>query len=403
MPAQPSSAQICADLHNAIIRQLPGPVRGIRRNYISILQAQQPALYSTLEGSQFLEFLSLIDNYDGTNNRAYLTPKVLKPEPAWFLSYREFDVGDHYPEHILLYPDAESGNNGGIIYDLATDLATWAFFPHWPRADEWGPLADILSKWLESWEVGRFYFDEETQGLATRPWVPRDVEEALKSWTALTNTIAARLPPDNEHAMDSPVQSLEPILQQSQLESANFHPFATAFLSRAALPLPRIKFIAPSTTMWTPTSFRADIEGEPSSSQRRRYVSRRGFTVEESPALLFPALRSLEGPAIRVPLPAPAEMQSVIRGFEQDWGFGKFTLDRRAGVYLYPDPLVGAGDAVVVLEESGLCDWGERRGRCTWGQGHNGVKLAEMLDKWRELIEGGVWQIGEFGVVGDWR
>ena len=403
MTAQPSCARICADLHNAIVRQLARPEYGTRRDYISILETQQPALYSTLQGTQLLEFLSLIDNYDGPNNSAYLTPKVRKPEPACFLWYREFDVGDHYPEHILLYPDAESGNNGGIIYDLATDLATWAYFPPWPREDEWSPLAEILSKWLESCDVGRFYVDEASRYPDIRPWVPRDVEAALESWTALTNAIAVRLPLDNEDATDNPVQNPEPILQQSQLQSGNFHSFATAFLSRAVLPLPRIKFIAPSTTVWTQTSFRTDVEGEPASSRRRQYLSRRRFTVEESPALLFPALRSPEGPTIRVPLPAPTKMQGIIGDFEQDWGFGKFTLDRRAGVYLYPDPYVGAGDAVVVLEESGLCDWGERHGRCTWGQGHNGVQLAEMLDKWRELVESGVWQIGEMGVVGNWR
>ena len=403
MTVQPSSARVCADLHNTIVRHFLGPERETRRDYVSILQTQQPALYSTLQGTRLLEFLSLIDNYDAANNRASLTPHVHKPEPECFLNYREFDVGDNYPEHILLYPDANSGNEGGIIYDLATDLATWAFFPPWPRADEWSPLAEILSKWLESWEVGRFYFNEEIQDLAVRPWVPRDVEEALKSWNALTDAIAARLPPNDENTTNPPAQNPESILRQSQLDGAKFHTFATAFLSRAVLPFPRITFIALSITIWTPATFRADIEGEPSSSRRRQYLSRRRFTVEESPALLFPALRFPEGPAIRVPLPAPAETQGDMIGFEQDWGFGKFTLDRRVGVYLYPDLAVGAADAVVVLEESGLRDWGERQGRCTWGLGHNGLKLAEMLDKWRELIESGIWQIGEMGVIGDWR
>ena len=61
-------------------------------------------------------------------------------------------------------------------------------------------------------------------------------------------------------------------------------------------------------------------------------------------------------------MPAPADQD-----FEQEWGFRKFTLDRRAGVYLYPNLVNGAGDTVVVLEESKLCDWGQRRGRCTVG------------------------------------
>ena len=111
MTIQQSSAQICADLHNAIVQHLTRPERGTRKDHVSILQTQHPALYSTLQGSQLLEFLSLIDNYDGTNNMNCLTPHVRKPDPSFFLLYRAFEVGDEYPEHILLYPDANSTNN----------------------------------------------------------------------------------------------------------------------------------------------------------------------------------------------------------------------------------------------------------------------------------------------------
>ena len=176
------------------------------------------------------------------------------------------------------------------------------------------PLAEIPSKWLESCEVGRFYVLEGSQYPDIRPWVPSDVEAALESWTALTNAIAVRLRPDNENATDFPKWNPKPILQQSQLERVNLHSFAKTFLSRAALPSPRIKFIAPSTSMWTPVSFRADVEGEPPSSGRRQYLTRYSLVTVDGPALLFPALHSPEGPAIRVPLPAPADQDFERRG-----------------------------------------------------------------------------------------
>ncbi|KAL8951479.1 MAG: hypothetical protein Q9222_002556, partial [Ikaeria aurantiellina] len=283
MTTQLSSAQSCADLHNSLVRRIPGPELTTRRDIVDILEAQQPALYTSLQNTQLLDFLSLSDNYDGANNDPHFTPQVLKPDPTRFLAYREYDVDSKYPEHILLYPDAESSNNGGIIYNPATNLATWAFFPPWPTADEWSPLSEILQTWLDKWETGEFHFDDEIQSLAVRSWVEKDVEDALNAWKALITAIAARLP-STGNADAEPDR--EPILQPQQLERAHFHPFATAFLSRAPLPPPRILWIAPGITIWTPSSFLRSVEGESPTSSRRQYIARRRFSVEEIPVLL---------------------------------------------------------------------------------------------------------------------
>ncbi|KAL8736925.1 MAG: hypothetical protein Q9181_002190 [Wetmoreana brouardii] len=344
MTTQSPSAQTCADLHNSLIRRIAGSKPETKQDLVSILQAQQAALYSKLQGTQLLEFLSLIGNYDSTNNDTHFTPQVLKPDPRQFLFYGGFDVGEQYPEHIHLYPDAESSNNGGIIYDPATDLATWAFFPPWPEPDDWITLSEILNEWLQSWDTCKFFMDEGMRAPAVRSWVPRDVEDALGAW-------------------EPPTEDPEPILQQSQLERVEFHPFATAFLSRAPLPPPRIKWIAPGITPWIPNSFRYLMEGEPPSSPRRQWLPRRRFEREQIPVLLFPAFHSCNGPALRVPSPVPPGTQGNAQDFDKEWGFGKFTYDRLAGLYLFPSPEIGAADAVIVLEESGRDDWGQRRGR----------------------------------------
>ena len=74
---------MCANLHNAIVQHLVRPERGTRKDYVSILPTQHPELFSMLQGSQLLEFLSLIDNYDGTNNMNCLSPHVRKLDPSF--------------------------------------------------------------------------------------------------------------------------------------------------------------------------------------------------------------------------------------------------------------------------------------------------------------------------------
>ncbi|KAL9594263.1 MAG: hypothetical protein Q9219_007126 [cf. Caloplaca sp. 3 TL-2023] len=194
MNTQPSPAQECANLHNSLIERLPGQEPHRRRDYINILQTQHPALYSSLQGTELLGFLSLIDNYEAPGNDTRLTPLVRKPTPACFLNLRESDPDNRYPGLIPLHPDAESSNEGGIAYDLATNLATWAFFPPWPRPEDWVPLCDILRTWLHLGNTDKFHFDEEIQDLAIRSWVPHDLEDALESWNVLIQTIATRLP-----------------------------------------------------------------------------------------------------------------------------------------------------------------------------------------------------------------
>ncbi|KAL9037082.1 MAG: hypothetical protein Q9180_003927, partial [Flavoplaca navasiana] len=187
----PSQAQICAALHNALLQNLSPPIANPRRDLVPLLQIHHPDLYTDLQNTQLLDFLSLIDNYDSLNSK--LTSHVRKPKPAAFLNYRDFDVAGEYPGHILLYPDAESGNQGGLIYDTATDLVTWATFPPWPSHDEWVTLETVLRKWLEMWEGGKFSVDDD-EGMAVRSWVQRDVDEAVEAWDGLLRAIRERMP-----------------------------------------------------------------------------------------------------------------------------------------------------------------------------------------------------------------
>ncbi|KAL9636444.1 MAG: hypothetical protein Q9204_002262 [Flavoplaca sp. TL-2023a] len=393
----PSQAQTCATLHNALLHNLSPSITNPRRDLIPILQFHNPKLYTDLQNTQLLDFLSLIDNYDSPDSK--FTPHVRKPNPAAFLNYREFDVAGEYPGHVLLYPDAESGSQGGLIYDTATDLCTWAFFPPWPRAEEWVPLERVLRKWLELWESGKFYADE-VEGMAVRSWVQRDVNEAVEAWEGLMDAIAQRMPASTRADGDGGVSEVaEPILGREQLERGGFHPFAVAFLERAKRPPQNIRCVAPGIGIWTSGSFAEAVEREPTSSSRRTYLTRARFEPEQIPTLLFPAIESSKTDRhTRVVDPTEGEAEH----FDKDWGFGKFTLGRRAGVYLYPHPQVGGGDGVIVVEESGRDGWGQSKGRCPWGPSYPN-RLVEMLGMWREMVKSGSWVVGEEGLVSGWR
>ena len=393
----PSQAQTCATLHNAVLHRLSRSITNPRRDLIPILQSHNPNLYADLRSTQLLDFLSLIDNNDSPDSK--FTPYVRKPNPAVFLSYRDFDLAGDYPAHILLYPDAESGNQGGLIYDTATDLCTWAAFPPWPSYDEWVTLETVLRKWLELWEVGKFFVDE-VEGMAIRSWVQRDVDEAVEAWEGLMDAIAQKMPASTRADGDvDGSEGLEPILGREQLQRGGFHPFAVAFLEHARRPPGEVKYVAPGISIWTSGSFAEAVEREPTSSSRRTYLTRARSEPEQIPTLLFPAIEySKMDRHTKVVDPTEGEAEH----FDKDWGFGKFTLERRAGVYLYPHPEVGVGDGVVVVEESGRDDWGQRRESCPWGPGYP-TRLAEMLGRWKEMVESENWGVGKEGVVGGWR
>ena len=77
------SIYLCADLHNSLVRRLPYPIIQPRRDLVTTLQDQHPGLYLDLLGTQLLNFLSLIDNYDIPDSPfPYLTPQVLKPRTS---------------------------------------------------------------------------------------------------------------------------------------------------------------------------------------------------------------------------------------------------------------------------------------------------------------------------------
>lgn len=114
---------------------------------------------------------------------------------------------------------------------------------------------------------------------------------------------------------------------------------------------------------------------------------------------------TVAGRILASPPPPPPPAQD----FDRDWRFGRFTYDRLVGTYLFPQPEVGGGDAMVVVEEDGRDDWHERNDggrmrRCSMGTEYQGFEVGRgWLGMWRKCIESEEWRVGEEGVEGEGR
>lgn len=79
-----------------------------------------------------------------------------------------------------------------------------------------------------------------------------------------------------------------------------------------------------------------------------------------------------------------------IMSFDKDWGFGKFTVSRRAG--LYTDPNSIDSDVVRLIANSGLPTASQFDGRRPWGPSRS-PRLSEVLHHWASLVENGTWRV----------
>ena len=80
---------------------------------------------------------------------------------------------------------------------------------------------------------------------------------------------------------------------------------------------------------------------------------------------------------------------------DKDWGYGKFTVNRRAGLYTAPDST--DFDAVCLISNLGLPAACQFDSRCPWGPSRS-PRLSEVLHHWASLVENGTWEVDADGV-----
>lgn len=337
----------------------------------------------------------------------------------------DFETADSL--FLLLYPqrlpsDSQSPDDGGLFVDIYELRGIWLGGPpgpgNLPPLEKWLPLDYLLKQELSRWESGRYVHDPTAQdGLRIQKWVPTpantiattapmpnlQVAEAINEWDRLLGAIESRLPfPSKE------TDRFAPPLQREALQGLHLSTFARHFLTHARRPKDWT-FVAPGIgTFTSEDSLRSAYAAEPANASRRTLE-----TSEEGQdwvTLLLPSMAvaaaaddEAASTLLQVPVRVPADVSrhtdGGINAFDKPWGFGKATVDRRAGLYTsWADER--DGDLVQLVCPSGRTDAGSFVGRCPWGPDRL-PQLAEVLGHWADLVEDGVWAVGNDGVVED--
>lgn len=318
-----------------------------------------------------------------------LTPHMLQPDPLGFWS-PTFAVQGR-PEIILLYAQNNGEpTEGGLFLNLQTCQVVWHWAPGpFPADERWISLEVALQQSLDKWNSGKYFWNAEHGIVDQRPWTENDVTDALSSWDCLLSIIEERLP----QSAGAP-QRFEPLqLDQETKTAFRISGFSAEFLSRASRPA--FTYIAPGITTFSADSLAELYGSEDQRAPRRSYPTGPGDPDgDEWASLLLPTTQSVSRDVSHHP-------DFDIQSFDKNWGFGKFTVSRRAGLYIIAE--VSSSDAVRLINPSGLSRAGEFAGRCPWGN-KRPPRLAEILAHWASLVESGAWEVGADGVAetDDW-
>ncbi|GKT93654.1 hypothetical protein Ct61P_11504 [Colletotrichum tofieldiae] len=381
----------CAELHNQLlanaIAHVPGAADHVVRDAIPRVLDVAPEWANTdaIDEVPIYQFLSLLDSYRPLEFP--LTPEFWQPRPAFFWNelYQDFEDRDL----ILLYPDNTDSPimDGGLYFNLDTNLVHWGRINLHPLPpdDAWVPLELALRKALDMWECGKFHWDPSSftnvDALSIRSWAVRDLEAAVASWNDLLVAIQDRLPlpaGDERPPFHEPLPS--DLVEQY---ASTLSPFAVAFLTAAKRP--SFTNVAPGLTVFTPESFTALYAAEPAESPRRTQNAK--ASPDEYASLILPAT-----------LAAISEDPDLEPSFDEDYGYGKFTVSRRAGLYTDPTTGLRNADGALLITAEGAAHPVRFEGQRPWGAPRV-VRFAEMFALWATLVRDGVWDISIEGVA----
>lgn len=379
------SPQRCANIHNRLLQHavVNNPSAVIERNLISKFLEVAPefAEIPHLESLPLYSFFSLLDTTSLPHGQvAPLTPEIYEPDPTAFWS----EGFSHEPGIILLYGqnNGDSPMDGGLFLDLQTCKAVW----HWnsgpfPAPEKWVLLETALQYQLDKWESGKYYWDAVTKSLATKRWIERDITNALAAWDSLLLTIEAKMQQGGQRVHSR----LEP-LEAESMSSFQIDSFAKTFLSRARRP--SFRHVAPGISTFSPETLHQIYSSEPVDSFRRTFGLGEP-DQEDWASLLLPGTGT-------VPQDVSQSPHFETKSFDKDWGFGKFTVNRRAGLYTEPDDV--NADSFRLIANSGLTTACQFNGRCPWGPSR-APRLSEIFLYWESLIKSDTWTVDADGVM----
>ncbi|KAI1131475.1 hypothetical protein F5Y10DRAFT_262237 [Nemania abortiva] len=388
-PVSTFSPEHCASLHNQLLAKATehDPNVQIERTLAERFLAAAPefAELPSLDDLPWYRFLCLLDTTRPAANRGVhlLTPFLCQPDPSTFWTNRP----GQEPSVVLLYGqnNGDSPMDGGIYVDIHSHQSVWhgSISPIFPSSFQWLPLEVVLRKSLEAWDTGKFYWDAQEATIKARNWTQHDLEQSIAAFHRLISSIELRMPPEGNEARLR--HQLEPFDPQT-LAPFNISPFAAKFLTTAKRP--GFAFVAPGIRVLTPELLGEIYGTEASDSARRTHW----LGDEEGwPTLILPGIDT-------VPRDVGQSTNPKISSFDEDWGFGKFTVNRQSGLYIMPD--TGNSDLVRFVASSGLCNACEFRFPCRWGPPRE-PKLAEVFDHWAAFVKDGTWTVDANGVSTD--
>lgn len=385
-------------MHNALLRRAieHDPTAITERTLVNRFLDVAPefAEVPNLEDLPIYRFFSSLETTLSPPERGpgVLTPHMLQPDPRGFWS-PTFDVHER-PEIILLYgQNNDDAMDGGLFLNLQTCRVVWHWAPGpFPADDQWIDLEYALQQSLDKWNSGKYFWNADQGMLDVRFWTDNELTDALSSWDRLLSSIERRLPA--QAADGSPPQRLEPLhLTQESSAAFRISRFSIEFLSRALRP--GFMYVAPGITTFSAETLTELYGSEDQRAPRRSYPTGPGDPDgDDWASLLLPGTQSVASDVSRHP-------DFDVQSFDKNWGFGKFTVNRRAGLYIIAE--VSDADTVRLITPSGVSNAGDFTGPCPWGE-RRPPRLAEILAHWASLVESGAWEVGADGVVeaDDW-
>lgn len=359
---------------------------------------------------------------------------IADPESMFFhaelLSYH-YEADADMDRFLTLYDaNLEHGPwTSGLIYDQRRHRATVSLhidnfdfaMPPEQHEDLWFPLETVLSNWIEMTRLGKITAVPEDSEIPNfrigvwswNPYSPAQVDGAVAALDRLTAAIEERMPAGSLPVMGADGEGGGgPMLSDAELDAALVPDecFIRSVLTRARAP--RFRTIAPGLLVPQGAAAAQPFTAVDTSSQE---------TVVIPPVLIFPAAggrtvnfdssspyTSLNpfGKLFSDAVPkgdhsTPAGLYSeAVERWSMDYAEEGFKLllpfavqrDVAEGQARTSDRSVIDRNCVADLFQHGFKPFG--------GEPYRSQRLERLLDRWRELVETGVWSVGAEGVQG---
>ncbi|KAK2839231.1 hypothetical protein FQN49_006344 [Arthroderma sp. PD_2] len=439
--------QRCARLHNYLVargwmamnNKQPSELHQLssRPFYASFYGDQLAGIRHKLDPSllSFLDSIILTKTREGDAYIFYWVTGIAEPndlvDPEGYIGYDGEDETDEgLPRYLLLYHAvSELGCHAlGLIYDqkrhrvaISMDIGLQdRVLPAEEYEDRWHPLETMLSNWIEMIHVGKVLPDpNESHGRwhaidiwRWYPFSPGQVDSTVRAFDRLTAAIEARMSPSTLLDIDSGT----PLFTSAELDMALVPEacFIRSLLTR--IRTPRFTTIAPGLEV---------------PHEKAKFAARQTFLIPHNDSCSSSEVDSNGDsnkfiPSVLVFAASGEQTASINK--RSDRPFNPRCSANTTGAGLYSESLtIGSGqvtgDGFRLLLRFRLREWniGHEHGAKTSsgdfvenesisglfqhgffsiGGDDRTQRMERLLDRWRELVEAGIWTVGEHGVEG---